>query len=446
MIEDLYSKSNGKAFAVPAIAQFQVLVTNPKHLLEVARCPESIMSFHNAMKERLRHKTTMLGFEHNDIDPNEYVTMQVVKVHLRKNLGVMSPLIERAVARGFESKIQGAAEVTLPVFDLAKAVIGQVNNEIFFGSELSQNEEFSAAAVEYPWHGALTAEICRYLPEFVNKVIGNLLMAGFGSMSIVDRHLSRLVEARTEAHANNMSANYVDVTQFVITTSRTPRQRSHRRMVQLIAALLFAVSLSVPMALYWNLVNLCMHPDLVESLREEIAAAEGQDSTSFLKSMRLLDCFLRETARLNPPDALVAQRKTMQPYTFSDGTYVPAGNLVALPVRAVMRDAEYYPDPRRFDPYRFYTPDNSASSEPIRRFTDVNAQYPFWGLPTKSCPGRWYASDVLKRSLVHLLTNYDFEFAGPVNCEPLKVTTALAPRQDVMMKLRARKSVRKCNE
>lgn len=50
----------------------------------------------------------MMGFEHNDIDPDEYVTMQVIKVHLRKNLPVLSPVIEKAVAKGLANELSGA--------------------------------------------------------------------------------------------------------------------------------------------------------------------------------------------------------------------------------------------------------------------------------------------------------------------------------------------------
>ncbi|RYP91919.1 hypothetical protein DL770_001979 [Monosporascus sp. CRB-9-2] len=436
--------SKRQPFAIPALREYQVLVSSPKHILEVARCPESILSFHAAMKNRLRHKITMMGFEHNDIDPDEYVTMQVIKVHLRKNLPILNPVIQRAVAESFSADLKGAARSgegfsTIPVFSLAKAIVGRVNNRIFFGDDLSQNEEFSKAALRYPWDGSITAEICRYLPELVVPVVGRVLMAWSGSMRTVGQHLTKLVDKRLEAYANGTDGKYVDITQFVIMTSRTPRQRDPRRMVQLIAAMLFAVSLAVPMALYWAILNLCIHREYIDALREEIQAVEQQTRSDPLKGLRLLDCFLRESARLNPPDALSVQRKVVKPFKLSDGTTVPVGNLVAVPQHAVMRDAEHYPDPDRFNPYRFYSPGDLDSDTAVQKFTDVNIQYPFWGAPTKSCPGRWYASDVLKQILVYLLKNYEFELVCPANSEPLRLTTALAPRSDALVRLRARK-------
>ncbi|KAI1807094.1 cytochrome P450 [Daldinia bambusicola] len=445
-----YRKSKRQPFAVPALGEYQVLVSNPKHVLEVARCPESILSFHDAMKNRLRHNITMMGFEHNDIDPDEYVTMNVIKMHLRKNLPVLKPVIQRAVERGFltyleEPTLSAEGEVSsiIPVFSLVKAIVGRVNNQIFFGDDLSQNEDFAKAAMRYPWDGSTTGEICRYLPESLAPIVGHIMMAWSGSMRTVDHHVTKLVAKRLQELTDGTGEQYVDITQFVIMSSRTPAQREPRRMVQLIAALLFAVSLAVPMALYWAIINLCTHREYIDALREEIQAVEQQRHSDPLKGMRLLDSFLRESGRLNPPDSLSVQRKAVKPFKLSDGTTIPAGNLVAVPQHAVMRDPEYYPNPEQFNPRRFYLEEDLTSDNAVQRFTDVNIQYPFWGAPTKSCPGRWYASDVLKLILVHLLKNYDFELVGPANTKPLKITTALAPRFNVQVKLKARKETEK---
>ncbi|KAI0381913.1 cytochrome P450 [Hypomontagnella monticulosa] len=439
-ILDSYRKSKRRPFAIPSLREYQVLVSSPKHIIEVARCPESILSFHDAMKNRLRHKITMMGFEHNDIDPDEYVTMQVIKVHLRKSLPILNPVIQHAVVEGFSLSLKGATRspegsTIIPVFSLAKSIVGQVNNHIFFGDDLSRNEDFTRAALRYPWDGSITAEICRYLPEPFVPILGRAMMAWSGSMRTVGRHLTKLVDKRLKAGADEQ---HVDITQFVISTSRTPRQRDPRRMVQLIAAMLFAVSLAVPIALYWAIINLCIHREYIDALRQEIWEVEQQPSSNSLKGLRLLDSFLRESARLNPPDALSVQRKAIRPFKLSDGTTIPTGNLVAVPQHAVMRDADYYPDPERFNPRRFYLEGDLESDMAVQRFTDVNIQYPFWGAPTKSCPGRWYASDVLKQILVHLLKNYDFELVEPASTEPLKIATGLAPRAQVQMKLIAR--------
>ncbi|KAI0015221.1 cytochrome P450 [Xylariomycetidae sp. FL0641] len=440
-IRNLYQRSTRRPFAIPALNEYLILISNPRHVVEVARAPESVLSFHAAMKDRLKHKITMMGFEHNHVDPDEYVTMQVVKMHLRKNLRILNPIIQRALSDGFRSFLQGPIQnkgsVTVNVFDLAKVIVGRVNNQIFFGEVLSKNEEFAQAALRYPWDGSMTAELLRYLPSSIAPFVGHTIMYLTGSMEIVRKHVTDLVYQRLEAGAEKTEQN-IDVTQFVMDTSRTPEQRDPVRMVGLIAGLLFAVSLAVPMALYWAILNLCIHREFIPLLRAEIETLEQQGRQDQLKAYRLLDSFLRETARLSPPDALTAQRKVLQPFTFSDGAHIPAGNLVAVPVHAVLRDAEYYPAPDTFNPYRFYSPEAGDADRAVHAFTDVNMQYPYWGAPTKSCPGRWYASDVLKQILIYFIQTYDFELLLPANCAPLRLTTALAPRMGVKMVIKPR--------
>jgi cytochrome P450 len=130
----------------------------------------------------------------------------------------------------------------------------------------------------------------------------------------------------------------------------------------------------------------------------------------------------------------------MHPYTFSGGFHVPAGNLVAVPQRAMMRDPNYYPNPETFDPYRFMTSDAEGANV---KFTDVNWEYMFWGSPRLSCPGRWYASYALKHALVELLTGYEFslEKGGEEVNRHFVWTTAIVPKSSMAIHVRKRDDV-----
>ena len=46
-------------------------------------------------------------------------------------------------------------------------------------------------------------------------------------------------------------------------------------------------------------------------------------------------------------------RLALRPFTFSNGTTIPAGTLVALPLGAVHVDGEIYANPDQFDGFRF---------------------------------------------------------------------------------------------
>lgn len=134
-------------------------------------------------------------------------------------------------------------------------------------------------------------------------------------------------------------------------------------------------------ALTWATIMLGKNSHVIPLLRDEIETVEAEGHANPIKEMRILDSFLRESSRLNPLDALSVQRKAVKPFTFSDGTRVPAGNLVAVPQEALMRDANNYVDAANFDVFRFYSPRETEGA--AHKYTDVNWKYPFWGSPNQ---------------------------------------------------------------
>lgn len=66
------------------------------------------------------------------------------------------------------------------------------------------------------------------------------------------------------------------------------------------------------------------------------------------------------------------QRKADKTYTFADGTHIPAGKLVAISQREIMRDSSYYLFPETFNPNRFMT---YSEDEATTKFADVNWTY-----------------------------------------------------------------------
>ena len=46
-------------------------------------------------------------------------------------------------------------------------------------------------------------------------------------------------------------------------------------------------------------------------------------------------------------------RFTLHPFTFSNGVTIPAGTVIAAPLIAIHTDEEIYPNPEKFDGFRF---------------------------------------------------------------------------------------------
>ena len=135
---------------------------------------------------------------------------------------------------------------------------------------------------------------------------------------------------------------------------------SHQRDVTHLVQSLFAVHAAVQSATTFFIANaifmLSSDPEqYMPELRAEIYqhAPEGTFDKSVLDKLVKLDSFLRESARINNAFLLTAERLATEDFSFSDGTFVPKGTTLAVPQLAVHRDANVYPDPTFFDPWRY---------------------------------------------------------------------------------------------
>ena len=121
------------------------------------------------------------------------------------------------------------------------------------------------------------------------------------------------------------------------------------------------------------------------------------------KHLPLLESLLREAARHDPLDSCMLvllsniilwktpdhwivsiQRKVLKDFTFSDGSHVPAGNVICVPQQAVMRDSKYYDRPDDFLPSRFLGDqggDQGGDQDDgaMQKFTDLKPHFYVWG-------------------------------------------------------------------
>ena len=75
-------------------------------------------------------------------------------------------------------------------------------------------------------------------------------------------------------------------------------------------------------------------------------------------------------------------------------------------------DSANYPDPQRFDPFRFV--DKTAPHNRGRKvdMTSTHADFIAFGHGRHACPGRFFAANVLKLMLAHIIVTYDVKLEG----------------------------------
>ena len=110
--------------------------------------------------------------------------------------------------------------------------------------------------------------------------------------------------------------------------------------------------------------------------------------------------------------AVNIRRIVREPFSFSDGTHLPKGTLVAVAAHGVHMDESNYPDPTSFQPFRFVDKTKKENAGRKVDMTAIHADWLAFGYGRRACPGRFFATDVLKLLLAHIVVNYDVKLEG----------------------------------
>lgn len=148
-----------------------------------------------------------------------------------------------------------------------------------------------------------------------------------------------------------------------------------------------------------------VNPEIQSKLQQEIDTAMkesgGNISYETIHSMKYLDMVISETLRMYPP-TVVVDRACIKPYTLQADPPVEMkpGDAVWIPIYAIHRDPENFPEPDKFDPERF-NDDNKHSIKPL-------TYLPFGSGP-RICIGSRFALMETKIAIVYLLHHFNLK-------------------------------------
>lgn len=139
-------------------------------------------------------------------------------------------------------------------------------------------------------------------------------------------------------------------------------------------------------------------------------------------------------------------RKTITPFTFQDGTYLPPHTLICSSAYARHHDASIYPAPSTFNGFRFSDMHEEHrklyedDSKGVRfGLTTASPSFLVWGHGRHTCPGRFFASAVMKMVLAEIVMLWDVRFEdGATQLDDLWIGDVCLPNRQVEILVRAR--------
>ncbi|CAD7087171.1 unnamed protein product [Hermetia illucens] len=152
----------------------------------------------------------------------------------------------------------------------------------------------------------------------------------------------------------------------------------------------------------YTLYLISRHPDVQAKMFEEIRQVIGDDkekpvTQSDLQELKYVECVIKESLRLFPPVPIVAREFTED--TSIRGYGIPAGTELTIPIFIILKDAESFPEPEKFDPNRHNI---ESSAEKLNPY----AYIPFSAGP-RNCIGQKFAMLEMKSTISKVLRHYE---------------------------------------
>ncbi|KAL6875003.1 cytochrome P450 [Trichoderma novae-zelandiae] len=330
-----------------------------------------------------------------------------------------------------------------------KALVTKVNCFVFFGEELSENTEFTAAALEFPQAVVFAAEFLRISPEFIRPLVAAIATNRHRAAKTLYRYLVPIVEQRLAVrHIQPKEAAPTDCMQWLIDTSPRRDSWTAERMVGEIMAVWFGSVHQLAMTSTFAIQDLCRYPHHLGPLR-----AEARDSFHAgspprdVNKLPLLDSFIMESVRTTNSDAITCRRKALVSYTFSDGSSLDKGDWACIPQRAIMQDSTRYTNADTFDGFRFARANAllrqqkqsvGVPGQKESQMTEASPDWPIWGFGNAACPGRFYASMVTKLVLIRILEDWECKMLDPEAPRCRTWRSSIVPRSSTIVMFRRR--------
>ncbi|KAJ7672337.1 cytochrome P450, partial [Mycena polygramma] len=364
-----------------------IISRNRRSIEDFKNAPDDSLSLLGSFNE-LFHMELTMGYEQIH-DPYH---VGVVRGTLTRNIDACFPIIRDEVVEAFNDLVPANTNewTSLPAMQTVLPIISRVSNRFFIGLKC-RDPEYIKITTEFSVNVSKEALFLHTIPAFLRPIASRMFGYLESTTQAGLKHLGPMVQHRLE-----MDDQYGpdwpdgdrpnDLISWLLDEARGhPKRRTVRTLVQTILNVNFGAINTTTQAFHHALYNLAAHPECVEPLREEIEAivnSEGWNRKS-LAGMVKLDSFMKESARFVFGGVVAMMRRAEKEFTFSDGTTVPKGTLVAVPV--------YSEDDAVFDPFRFARRREVEGEELKHQMVIPDVDYLAFGLGRHACSPTLFA-------------------------------------------------------
>ncbi|OCH88082.1 cytochrome P450 [Obba rivulosa] len=438
IIQEGYDKYKGGSFKFYTPGGWHVMITGPKLLEELRKAPDDQLSFDEATNITLQIPYTLGSAIHE----NAY-HVPLVRSQLTRNIAAVFPGVRDEMVAAFNDVIPASSDgwTKVRAYNSIQEIVCRVSNRLFVGKPTCRIPEYCKVNITFTIDVVKCAAIINLFPDILKPMLTSVQR----SIDRAQTHLKPIITERFQMMAQYGDAwpdKPNDFLQWLMDVAEG-EERTVRALVLRILVLNFAAIHTSSNTFTHALYYLAANPEYIQPLREEVeeVVAEHGWSKASVGRMRKIDSFLKESQRLMGLGAMTMTRQALQDFSFSDGTFVPAGTLVSTPQLAVHLDSGLYEDPGEFRPWRFAEMREPEGEGTKHSMVSTSVDYVAFGHGRHACPGRFFAATELKTMLAHIAVNYDVKMEREGEHPPWSFfASALVPNTNAEVLFRKRQS------
>ncbi|KAF4445467.1 hypothetical protein F53441_10809 [Fusarium austroafricanum] len=424
VLNTAWSQHREQAFLLPMLDSPTYVYLPRSDTKFASEQPITDLSMHESAQNDLQTDWTTM-------DPSlthDPIHLELVASTLTKEVGNLIPDLADEVDYCVSKQLGNSADWTeVCVMETAQKIISGITNRAFVGLPLCRNQEMLKLGIAFAQDIPTSSIMLRVFPEFIKPLVAPLICR---PNRIHTREFEKILEPEINARLHEYDlqdqpskSERNDFLQWSIEQAKeigNPKNWTVSALAQRILLLNFASIHTTTFAVTHALLDMAAYsPDLILELREEIVSVLQQHNNQWNKravaQLEKLDSAIRESQRKNSIVTVGVSRTVVaeKGVTFPSGIHVPKGLRVAVPGYTVLQDSEIYPDPKTYQPLRFYQARQDEAAEYVKSARNAlptaTTDFLAWGLGRHACPGRFFASNEIKMLIAYILLNYDIE-------------------------------------
>ncbi|MCJ1461139.1 hypothetical protein MMC28_011521 [Mycoblastus sanguinarius] len=325
-------------YYIPFARKTPVIIRSPEHIQELSEAQE--------LSQRAVY-ADIFGFQYTvhhseqSLDPNEQAAhryrlfSRTIKIAGLAQIASLQPhlqaKLEKILLADIDSQPSEAGWTSVRIAPVMRDLAMGMLDVYFFGQELSEEPEFSSALRGFYQDVMACAGALQVVPSFMAFFVHSLITKRGRALNTIFKRLHRVMDPKHNEVKEKETLGSMTLFYNMIEATRDMEYWSSNVLIQAIVGIWFAASHQPWTSLHFALLELCRHPEYIELLCEEIASQERLDYTT-ISTLPILDSFVKETARLNPPDLsydiMHDEAKYLNSHTFDGLRFVKDASVI----------------------------------------------------------------------------------------------------------------------